>query len=229
MAASSDRIAWDRLQRIKKSSENDHEAASSIAVTPLRGIANVSNVSMYDAPGSEDVGMEVEPRGVSFPYGDEKSHNSMSPVRLNAGNAAKWTAEGISLTPAATSNREKPSFSPYGDENRRQGRSLEESWDLDEFPVKDENEPSPYSFLYPLKRRVNDALVPDARRSPNSEDSVHESLEVTSVGTPDFANSDVRGVYNDGEEDSKEESLLAKVTASMVKEVEDIADYLMQY
>jgi hypothetical protein len=228
-AASLDRVAWEELERSKK-------GKSGFSPGSVVGVAGANNVSMYDTVGnrSQDMGIEVEPLRVgSFPYGDENHNESRQPVHLNANNALKWTAAGISLMPFTSKRKERnqqneaPGFSPYGD---RAGRSLEESWDLDEFPVKDESGPSRFSFLYPLKRRDLNADVPDARRSPVSDSSVREdSVEVTSVGTPEFAN--VREIRDEDDGDDIESDNVSQsaITAAMLKELDDIANYVKEH
>ena len=232
-AASLDRVAWEESLRSK---EKFASAPSSVA-----GVAGTSNVSIYDVIGnrSQDVGIEVEPHRVgSFPYGDENHNQSKEPVHLNSSNAVKWTAAGISLMPFASQQRGKDKsidtpvggFSPYGDTGRA-GRSLEESWDLDEFPVKEESGPSRFSFLYPLKRRDLNADVPDARRSPVSDSSVREdSVEVTSVGTPEFANSNLRDLQNEPDDDIESDDVSqSAITAVMLKELDDIANFVKEH
>jgi hypothetical protein len=157
---------------------------------------------------------------------------------LGSKNAVPWTVAGISLAPFAqrqnkndAKNNTSKQFSPYGD---RGSRSLQESWDLDEFPVKDENGPSQFSFLYPLRRQdVNNAEIPDARRSPDTQATVHDgSLEVTSVGTPDYTNNatirEVR-VGNADMDDESDNASQSAITASMLKELDDIANFVKQY
>jgi hypothetical protein len=233
-AASFDRAAWEEFERNKKL-----ESGKSRSIpNSVPGVARSSNVSMYSTIGdsSQDMGIEVEPRrGGSFPYGDENHNQSKVPIHLNAENAVKWTAAGISLASLSnhgnSGNRKNKAanFSPYGD---RAGRSLQESWDLDEFPVKDESGPSQFSFLYPLKRRDLNADVPDARRSPDSDSSVRgDSLEVTSVGTPDYANhGNIREVRNENDNDSESDNASqSALTALMLKELEEISNYVRQY
>jgi hypothetical protein len=229
-AASLDRVAWEELERYKKG-KSEYTPGSVV------GVAGASNVSMYDVVGnrSQDMGIEVEPLRVgSFPYGDENHNESQQPVHLNENNAVKWTSAGISLMPFTSQRKERnqqnetPGFSPYGD---RAGRSLEESWDLDEFPVKDERGPSRFSFLYPLKRRDLNADVPDARRSPVSDSSIRDdSVEVTSVGTPEFANTNVREILGEDNDDTESDNASqSAITAAMLKELDDIANYIKEH
>lgn len=240
LAASFDRAAWDENQRHKKYMELERLSEGSSVVgaseTVAVGVAKKSHLTMYNSPGSDDVGMEVELRSGGFPYGDEQFDSSTSPVQLTSENAVEWTEAGISLTGVtnrgldANNSAEEDTFSPYGDGKGRKGRSLEESWDLDEFPVKDESGPSQFSFLHPLKKRDFDAEVPDARRSADSEESVCESFEVTSLGTPEFFDSNVREAnYGCGDNEDSESKGEAALTASMIKELEEIAQYVKQY
>lgn len=234
-AASVDRAAWEALERSKAPSKNVSGSVTNSDV----GVARVSNVSLYDTTGddSRDIGVEVQPRVIgSFPYGDENHNQSTTPVRLSTKNAVPWTVAGISLAPFAQrqnkndTTKNSAQFSPYGD---RTGRSLQESWDLDEFPVKDENGPSQFSFLYPLRRQDVNAETPDARRSPDSEVSVRdESLEVTSVGTPDYTNTaPIREMRREetNKDDESDNASQSAITASMLKELDDIANFVKQY
>lgn len=249
LAASFDRATWGEVQRKKKLLKiQNGEPRSTTLVSSSIGIANARNVHMFGAMGSEDMGLEVEPQtGVSsyqgsFPYGDENARNNLSklaPMRLDADNAVKWTATGVSQAAAAHAttngtmkerslkNETKP-FSPYGEEKEKEVRRLEKSWDLDTYPVKDERVPLQYSFLHPLRGRALNEDVPDARHSPSSEASVHESLEVTSVGTN--ADSSVQEAMRSttGKEKDDVESESA-VTESMLKEIEEIANYVKNY
>lgn len=234
-AASVDRAAWEEFERSKTPQKRNTGLVANSNV----GLARVINVSLHDTAdgGSRDIGIEVQPRHVgSFPYGDEYHNQSTPPVRLGTKNAVPWTVAGISLAPFAQrqnnndAKKKSAQFSPYGD---RAGRSLQESWDLDEFPVKDENGPSQFSFLYPLRRQDVNAETPDARRSPDTAASVHdESLEVTSVGTPDYSNNaKIREVRTDDAEidDESDNASQTAVTASMLKELDDIANFVKQY
>jgi hypothetical protein len=292
-AASLDRRAWEEFDR--NQGAVDHEALtytsvygdssdvglSSVASTP--GIANLRNVSLYNAPGSQDMGIEVLPRSSpSFPYGDENTSPSKKPVRLTANDAVTWTDTGVLLgglaDNAAKTNiqddEDEESFEPYGDKKvvaPPPTRSLAESWDLDENPEKDVSKPSRFSFLYPLKRREISDETHTARRSPISDDSptdaaIHDDVEVTSVssveqfsevnwmhgGRRKKAESRSREVSPYGVSDKKEERTVTLIrsgfrpkaddthseagsetesllTESMVKEVEEISQYLKQY
>jgi hypothetical protein len=252
-AASLDRAVWDEMLRKNQALESQQSTldstsmARSLGQETADGIANVGNVSMFAALGSEDMGMEVEPRGTglplhgSFPYGDEreKYNPSTEPIHLTSDNAVKWTEAGITL-PAITTRgrdfgaagREKAAndapFSPYGDDKER-SRSLEESWDLDAYPVKDERGPLQYSFLYPLKGRSLDEDVPDARRSPDSDASVRESLEVTSVGSVDFRTRHVEPKVDMDDMLDENDEPESELTVSMLKEVQEIANYVKLY
>ena len=235
-AASFDRAAWEAFERNKTPQKGNGDSVANSDV----GIARMSNVSVYDTNGGDirDIGVEVQPRNVgSFPYGDENQNRSTPPVRLSNKNAVPWTIAGISLAPFAqrqnkneTKDQATAQFSPYGDKG---GRSLQESWDLDEFPVKDENGPSQFSFLYPLRRQDLNSDIPDARRSPDSEVSVRdESLEVTSVGTPDYTNTqNIREAQLDeaDKDDESDNASQSAITASMLKELDDIANFVKQY
>ena len=234
-AASLDRAAWEEFQRKKESlqlrkqqqQQANGDANNSIGrVSSLDssvGVAASRNVAVYDAPGSQDMGMEVEPatRG-SFPYGDENA-SSTAPVPLTSNDAVEWTTEGILLAAAYRGTKkdgpenDDDSFEPYGDR-----KSLQQSWDLDEYPVKDESGPSRFSFLFPLKRTSAEVPdVPDALGTSASEDSptdaaIRESADVTSVDSEtDFGGAD------DGS--------LTEVTKTMLKEVDEIAEYVKQY
>jgi hypothetical protein len=252
-AASLDRAAWDEMLRNKQALENQQSTldstskARSLGQETADGIANVGNVAMFAALGSEDMGMEVEPRGTglpfhgSFPYGDEheKYNPSTDPIHLTLDNAVKWTEAGITLPVITTRGRgfgaagpEKAAndapFSPYGDDKER-SRSLEESWDLDVYPIKDERGPLQYSFLYPLKGRSLDEDVPDARRSPDTDASVRESLEVTSVGSVDFRTRHVEPKVDLDDVLDENDEPESELTVSMLKEVQEIANYVKLY
>ena len=239
-AASLDRRAWDEFLLKKKSAQRQKEldiSATSPALnggqstgSSVGGIAALSNVAVYDAPGSQDMGIEVEARGPtgSFPYGDESSQGA-NPVPLTSQDAVQWTKDGISLASAYKSAAGvtgiepeiDDDFEPYGD--RKPSRSLQQSWDLEENPVKDERGPSRFSFLYPLKRK--NVQETQDRWSPSDDSptdaAYRESPDVTSVETSTYA-------VDPTESESKEESL-TELTNSMVKEVDDIANYLKQY
>jgi len=234
-AASLDRAAWEEFQRKKESlqlrkqqqQQANGDANNSIGrVSSLDssvGVAASKNVAVYDAPGSQDMGMEVEPatRG-SFPYGDENT-GSTAPVPLTSNDAVEWTTEGILLSAAYRGAKkdgpenDDDSFEPYGDR-----KSLQQSWDLDEYPVKDESGPSRFSFLFPLKRKsaevpdVQDALWTTASEESPTDAARRESPDVTSVNS--------ETVFGDTDDGS-----LTEVTDAMVKEVDEIAEYLKQY
>jgi hypothetical protein len=241
-AVSLDRAAWDEFLRKKQLMEDEQRAfaaatTSSYSINSTAvsvGQTDRSKLAVFDAPGSQDMGMEVA-MNTSFPYGDERHNTSKIPMHLTSDNAVELSDAGISRGIKSNEINKIPNNAG------RTEKSLMESWDLNENPVKDENGPSQFSFLYPLKRRNLSDEVPDGRLSSDndSDDSpssaaVRGSPEVTSIDSAtneSYSQSNsLKDVRRYEEElDEIDDEAESRITASMLKEVENITKYLQLY
>jgi len=259
-AASLDRVAWDDFQQKKQYMENQP-----IYTSPNRSpYGAVGVLPMYGSPSSQE-GVEVDaggiPRTGSFPYGDERDLEMPSnppsvqrqAVALTADDAVKWTAAGVALNVAGAtaSNRSndkrgKESFDLYGDSmDSRLEPSYGDSLGGDtarksRAPALEEEKPSQYSFLYPLKKQ--DPNDPSGRASPTeasadassaavrtSPTSWSTSLMGTARASPPEgdASRDSQDYENENPDNDDDED--DSMTEEMVKEVEELSEFVKRY
>jgi hypothetical protein len=213
-AASLDRAAWEEFRRKKLTAEREGRVLSQQSSPAVTG-----GVAYYDAPGSQEAGIEVDPVGFgsSFPYGDEPDETVTA---LTSDDAVRWTAAGVAIEGIDREAEDTGDFEPYGDSRSRP--TLQESWDMDEILTNDE--PATYSFMYPLKKQTISTDSPTA--SDPTSAAVRSASEVTSIGTTvgvpaAAAAADEKNEVNDDSE--------SRVTESQIREVENIAHFLQQY
>lgn len=236
-AASLDKAAWEEFQRKKRALSGEQSVSPSV-VSSIPGVAHINNVSMYASPGSQDQGLEVEPAIPhlgTFPYGDEmerglsidNADNELSNIQLTSDDAVQWTGEGVSLkTPNLRDVANSSGFEPYGDSgSRSRSRSLQESWDLEENPVRDGEGPQQYSFVYPLKsREASDQGVASLQGTETSEDNsgaaFNASASVTSLSVSDH-------LQPSGATDGEEAP--ARFATVMMKQVEELTNFVKRY